>query len=103
MAAQPHRIRECDVDLRLARLVGDVVQVALRIGMAVVNRRRQHTFVDGRTHIIASTAPAAPKVWPIIDFVDETASSCACAPKTSLIAFVSARSPSGVEVPCALM
>ena len=53
--------------------------------------------------MIASTAPAAPNVWPIIDFVDETASSYACGPKTSRIAFVSAASPSGVEVPCALM
>ena len=55
-----------------------------------------------RTHIIASIAPAAPKQWPIIDFVDETASSYAWSPKTSLSAFVSARSPSGVDVPCAL-
>ena len=35
--------------------------------------------------------------------VDETASSYACGPKTSLIAFVSAASPCGVEVPWALM
>ena len=55
------------------------------------------------THIIASIAPAAPKQWPVIDFVDETASSYAWSPKTSLIALVSARSPSGVDVPWALM
>jgi hypothetical protein len=55
------------------------------------------------THIIASIAPAAPKQWPITDFVEETASLYAWSPKTSLIAFVSAASPSGVEVPCALM
>ena len=53
--------------------------------------------------MIASIAPAAPNVWPMTDFVEETASSYAWSPKTSLIAFVSARSPSGVEVPCALM
>ena len=47
--------------------------------------------------MIASIAPAAPKVWPIIDLVDETASSYAWSPKTSLIAFVSAMSPSGVR------
>src|SRR5919198_784018 len=45
---------------------------------------------NARTHIIASIAPAAPNVWPITDFVDETARSYACAPKTSLIARVSA-------------
>jgi len=55
------------------------------------------------THIIASIAPAAPKQWPIIDFVEETASSYAWSPKTSLIAFVSAASPRGVEVQWALM
>ncbi len=29
---------------------------------------------SARMHMIASIAPAAPKVWPIIDFVEETAS-----------------------------
>ena len=42
-------------------------------------------------------------MWPIIDLVEVTASSYAWSPKTSLIAFVSAGSPSGVDVPCALM
>ena len=37
------------------------------------------------------------------DLVDETASDRACSPNTSLIAFVSARSLYGVDVPCALM
>ena len=46
-------------------------------------------------HMIASIAPAAPNVWPIIDFVDETASLYAWSPKTSLIAFVSARRRAG--------
>ena len=38
-----------------------------------------------------------------MDLVEETASFFACSPKTRLMAIVSARSPSGVEVPCALM
>jgi hypothetical protein len=58
---------------------------------------------NARTHIIASTAPAAPKRCPKTDFVDETASSYACGPKTFLIACVSALSLYGVDVPCALM
>ncbi len=37
------------------------------------------------------------------DFVEETASLHACSPNTSLIAFVSAASLYGVEVPWALM
>ena len=54
-------------------------------------------------HIIDSIAPAAPKQCPVTDFVDDTASVRAWSPKTCLIARVSAASPSGVEVPCALM
>ena len=51
---------------------------------------------------ISAFAPiAAPKQCPVTDFVDDTASSYAWSPKTCLIARVSARSPSGVEVPCA--
>ncbi len=42
------------------------------------------------------------KWQPVTDFVDETASRLAWAPKTRRRARVSARSPSGVEVPCAL-
>ena len=57
---------------------------------------------SARTHIIASIAPAAPKQCAVIDFVDETARSYAWSPNTSLIARVSAASPSGVDVPCAL-
>ena len=54
-------------------------------------------------HMIASIAPAAPNVWPIIDFVDDTARLYAWSPKAALIALVSAASPSGVPVPWALM
>ena len=50
----------------------------------------------------ASTAPAAPSRWPIADFGEETGHPRACSPSAVLIAFVSARSLSGVEVPCAL-
>jgi hypothetical protein len=39
----------------------------------------------------------------VTDFVEETASVWAWSPKTCLIARVSAASPSGVEVPCALI
>ena len=51
----------------------------------------------------ASTAPAAPIMWPSIDFVEETASRSACAPKTLRIARVSMPSFIAVLVPCALM
>ena len=58
---------------------------------------------NASAQMIASIAPAAPNVWPVTDFVDETASLYAWSPKTSLIALVSAASPSGVDVPWALM
>ena len=54
-----------------------------------------------RTQKIASIAPAAPSVWPVIDFVEETATSYACFPKTALIAVDSEPSFACVEVPCA--
>ena len=49
----------------------------------------------------ASRPPAAPRRCPVIDLVDDTASLYAWSPKTALIAFVSAMSPSGVDVPWA--
>src|SRR2546423_250511 len=50
----------------------------------------------------ASTPPAAPSMCPVMLFVEETMSPFfAQSPKTFLMAFVSAMSPTGVEVPCA--
>ena len=51
---------------------------------------------------MASTAPAAPSRCPIADFVEETGTFAACSPSAALIARVSERSLSGVEVPWAL-
>src|SRR5207245_11107406 len=51
----------------------------------------------------ASTAPAAPSMWPVIDLVDPKTSLRACAPNTAFTAAVSAASPWGVDVPWALM
>src|SRR6185312_1815857 len=52
---------------------------------------------------IASTPPAAPSRWPVTDLVELIASFFAWSPNTRLAACTSPRSPSGVEVPCALM
>src|SRR5712691_2448221 len=51
----------------------------------------------------ASSAPAAPSRCPVIDLVDAKISLRAWAPNTAFTAAVSAASPCGVEVPCALM
>ena len=93
---------ESDVDLDPARLVRDVVEVALRIRVPVVDRRRQDAVAQRERAHHRLERPAAPKQWPVTDFVDETASRYAWSPKTCFSARVSARSPSGVEVPCAL-
>src|SRR3712207_9310727 len=47
VAAEPHRVRERHVDLRVPRLVRDVVEVARGIRVLVVDRRRQLPVVDG--------------------------------------------------------
>ncbi len=50
----------------------------------------------------ASTPPAAPSRWPVMLLVELTISPFfAQSPKTFLMAFTSATSPTGVEVPCA--
>ena len=50
-----------------------------------------------------SSAPAPPRRCPVIDLVEPKMSDAAWLPKTALTAWVSAMSPWGVEVPCALM
>ena len=53
---------------------------------------------------IASTAPAAPRQWPVAPFVDETGVLRAFSSPSAIFSTrVSLASPSGVEVPCALM
>src|SRR6266550_3032654 len=53
--------------------------------------------------IASSNAPAAPSRWPVIDLVEPKINLRACSPNTVLTAAVSAASPCGVDVPCALM
>ena len=56
-----------------------------------------------RAEAISSTPPEAPSGWPSWLLVLEIWSRRACGPKTCFMARVSARSPSGVLVPWALM
>jgi hypothetical protein len=66
-----------------------------------------HCWSTDMTVANASNAPAAPIMWPVIDFVPLIASFRAApdarSPKTAQIASVSRLSPRGVEVPCGLM
>ena len=106
VALWPPKPRELLTQARtghLAGLVGHVIQIALGIGILVIDRRRHHVVWIASAHTAVSTAPAAPSRWPVTALVELTASFLACAPNTVLIAWVSHLSPSGVEVPCALM
>src|SRR3989304_2381313 len=55
-----------------------------------------------RTLMPASSPPAPPSRWPVMDLVELTATLEACSPNARLTATVSMASPSGVEVPWAL-
>src|SRR5580700_3518817 len=46
-AAEPERIRQCVLDIGLARLVGHVIEVARRVGMVVVDGGRQDLIAQG--------------------------------------------------------
>ena len=46
-SAEPKRIREDVLDLRFARLIGDIVQVAIRVGVLVIDGWRQHLIAQG--------------------------------------------------------
>ena len=52
---------------------------------------------------IASTAPAAVRLWPIIDLFDDIGIDPARSPNTAVTPTHSILSFSGVPVPCALM
>ena len=100
---KPNALRQRDLDVLLARLVRDVVEVAVGIGRLVVDGRRQHPVVEGQHGGDGLDAARGAEQVPVIDLVDETASRRACSPKTRLMASVSNLSLYGVEVPWALM
>ena len=60
-------------------------------------------FSSANIDAIASIAPAAPNKWPVIDLVELMFIFFAWSPNTSDIAFNSATSPKGVDVPCVLI
>src|SRR6267378_3135162 len=60
-------------------------------------------FWMASAQIASSSAPAAPSRWPVIDLVEPKINLRAWLPNTVFTAAVSAASPCGVDVPCALM
>lgn len=55
-----------------------------------------------RAPMMASTAPAAPIMWPVIDLVELTGMDSMCVPNTARSELSSLLSLSWVPVPCAL-
>ena len=90
------------VHLQGLGLVRHVVEVHALLLLLPAQGGRGHLSRRARMVATASTAPAAPSRCPIADLVEDTGISPAWSPSASLIAFVSARSLSGVEVPWAL-
>ena len=68
-----------------------------------VERRVKGHLLRRHVRRAPPTAPAAPSMWPVMDFVDDTCVFFAASPNSPLIASVSHTSPIGVEVPWALM
>ena len=93
--------------LRLARLVGHVVEIAVRVGCVVVDRRRHHAVADRQDEKINSTPPLAPSRWPELALGAGDAQLSGVFAEDCLMAFVSAASPRwragavGVDVPIA--
>ena len=63
---KPKELLIATSDLGAARLVGHVVEVALRVGELVVDGRRHAALADGRMQAIASTPPPAPSRCPVM-------------------------------------
>ena len=95
-------IGDCVVHRHGPGLIGDEVDtLAGRIGLFKLRVGGATWSLSARIVKMASSPPAAPSRCPVADFVPLTATS-KFAPKTLLIASISPRSPSGVEVACAL-
>ena len=87
MPAEAEAVRQHHVGVApRAATFGHVVEVARRVGRVEVDRRRQEAAPGAPARrSTASVAPAAPSMWPVIDFVEETGTSYArSSPKTQL-------------------
>ena len=90
-----HRLTPCHI--------GNIVEIALGVWFFIVDGGGKDSLADRQDVKMASVLPAAPSRWPVIDLVALIGIFLAYSPKTVLMAIVSVRSLSGVEVPWALM
>jgi hypothetical protein len=102
VATEAERVRDGNLDLLLSRGMRDVVEIAVWVGAGLVDSGGRTPRWSARIVKIASSAPEAPRVWPVAPFVDETGVVYAfSSPRASFNTRVSAASPAGVEVPWA--
>src|SRR6266513_2443657 len=100
-AAKAKRIRKGIFDRSLARVIRNVVQIALGIGRLQVDGRRQNLVAERQNADACLNPPAPPSRCPVMDLVELMGTSLARSPNNLFSARVSMTSPSGVEVPCA--
>ena len=92
MSAKAKRIGKCIFDIHLYITVSYIIQVTLFIRHLITNSLMDQAFLKFFTQVITSTAPAAPRRCPVIDFVEFIFISFACSPNVFLMAIVSNKS-----------
>ena len=100
MAAEPERVGQGRTRRPRTGAAGDDVEVDLGVYLVEADRRRDHPRSMVRARATASREPAAPSEWPVMPLIEVTAGPGE--PNTFTMAWLSARSLAGVEVPWAL-
>ena len=104
MSAESEAVGHDRVDAGFAGDVGDVVEVAAFAGVVEIDGRGKHAVVNGQGRDDQlDAAGGAQQVAELALGAGDLESTRHELPKTCFIARVSARSPSGVLVPWALM
>jgi hypothetical protein len=67
MSAEAKRIGDSDLQICLAGMVGDIVQIAEFVWLLQVDSGWNYAFLKLLSRAMASRPPAAPSVCPVID------------------------------------
>lgn len=74
MSAETEGIAQGDIHLGLAGHIRHHIEIALRILIVHIDRGRNHTVLIAMIQAASSMPPAAPRRWPVMDFVELTTS-----------------------------
>lgn len=99
MAAKAQTIAHGILHLRRAPMVGDIVQIQLRVRLLQIDSSGQKGIVQSQRGKYALYPACTAQRWPVIDLVEDTASLYAWPPNTVLMAVVSQLSFRWVDVP----